>query len=101
MTPTPTGDLGARIERAIVPAAGYGTRLRPLTEAIPKEMLPLGRKPVLEYVLEELRGAGITDVLFVVSTGKEMIRKYFGDGERFGVRCTYAIQPEMKGLGDA
>jgi UTP--glucose-1-phosphate uridylyltransferase len=98
-SPAPNNSPG--VDRAIIPAAGFGTRLRPLTQAIPKEMLPLGRKPVLEYVLEELRGAGIRKALFVVSPGKEMIRSYFGDGERWGIRCDYVTQPEMKGLGDA
>src|SRR6266540_1644115 len=89
------------IDQAIVPAAGYGTRLRPLTLAVPKEMLPLGRKPVLEHILEELKSAGIRRVLFVVSPGKEMIRTYFGNGSRLALECEYVIQPEMKGLGDA
>lgn len=85
----------------MIPAAGHGTRLRPLTLAIPKEMLPLGRKPVLELVVEELRDSGITDILFIVSPGKDLIRAYFGDGARWGVRCDYVLQPEMRGLGDA
>lgn len=89
------------VRRAIVPAAGHGTRLRPLTRAIPKEMLPLGRRPVLEYVLAELRDAGILDILVVVSPGKEMIQTYLGDGSEFGVSCTYAVQRTMRGLGDA
>ncbi len=89
------------IRRAVVPAAGFGTRLRPLTNALPKEMLPVGRKPVLEHVVDELRAAGITDILFVVSPRKEMIRQYFGDGSEFGLHCDYVLQPEMKGLGDA
>lgn len=102
--PDPSGHATAGmlpVDRIIVPAAGLGTRLRPLTLAIPKEMLPLGRKPVLEYVVEEARAAGILRILFVVSAGKEMIRAYFGDGARLGVRCEYAIQPEMRGVGDA
>jgi UTP--glucose-1-phosphate uridylyltransferase len=90
-----------RPERAIVPAAGYGTRLRPLTRAIPKEMLPLGRRPVLEYVVQELKEAGIGRILFVVSPAKDMIRAYFGDGSEHGVSCEYALQPRMLGLGDA
>lgn len=89
------------ITRAIVPAAGWGTRLRPLTNAIPKEMLPLGRRPVLEYVLTELRACGIEQVLFIVSAGKEAIRKYFAHGDEFGLRCDYVEQREMRGLGDA
>jgi UTP--glucose-1-phosphate uridylyltransferase len=89
------------IDCALIPAAGFGTRLRPLTRAIPKEMLPLGRKPLLEYIVEELRAAGISRLLFVISSGKEMIRSYFGDGEKWGLRCDYTLQPEMRGLGDA
>jgi UTP--glucose-1-phosphate uridylyltransferase len=93
---------GASVRRAILPAAGLGTRLRPLTYAIPKEMLPIGRKPVLEYILEEVRAAGITRVLFVVSPEKEgIIRQYFGEGIAWGVRCEYVLQPERRGLGDA
>ncbi len=64
-------------------------------------MLPIGRKPVLQHVIEEIRACGITEALIVISPGKESIRKYFGDGERFGVHCDYAIQREMRGLGDA
>lgn len=91
----------SRPGRAIVPAAGFGTRLRPLTNALPKEMLPIGRKPVLEYVVEELCQAGISRVLFIISPGKEIIRRYFGDGSAWGLTCEYALQTEMRGLGDA
>src|ERR1051326_3097400 len=90
-----------RIRKAIVPAAGFGTRLHPLTKAIPKEMLPLGRKPVLQYVLEELKAAAIEEALLVISPGKEIIRNYFGDGAKFGIAIQYAVQNEMRGLGDA
>jgi len=96
-----TRALSQTVHRAVVPAAGFGTRLRPLTNAIPKEMLPIGRKPVLQHVVDELLGAGLTDILFVISPRKDMIRDYFGDGAKFGLNCHYVIQPEMKGLGDA
>jgi len=86
---------------AVVPAAGLGTRLRPLTDHIPKEMLPLGRAPVIEHVLVELREACIRDVRIVVSPSKGMIRSYCGDGSRWGVRCAYTTQAEMRGVGDA
>jgi UTP--glucose-1-phosphate uridylyltransferase len=86
---------------AIVPAAGWGTRLRPLTDAIPKEMLPVGRKLALERIIDELQAAGMTRVVFVLSPAKEpLIRKYFGDG-REGIAFAYALQHEMRGLGDA
>jgi UDP-N-acetylglucosamine diphosphorylase / glucose-1-phosphate thymidylyltransferase / UDP-N-acetylgalactosamine diphosphorylase / glucosamine-1-phosphate N-acetyltransferase / galactosamine-1-phosphate N-acetyltransferase len=81
---------------AIVPAAGLGTRLRPLSDAIPKEMLPVGRALALERIVAELRAAEIERIVFVVSPAKEpFLRKHFG--ESFG----YALQPEMRGLGDA
>ena len=97
------------IYRAVVPAAGLGTRLRPLTNTMPKEMLPIGRKPVLAHVAAELRGAGITEILFIVSERKPQIEEYFGDiySESDGdktfppVRCYYINQKRQHGLGDA
>jgi len=81
---------------AIVPAAGLGTRLRPLSDAIPKEMLPVGRQLALERIVEELRVAGAERIVFVVSSAKEaFLRKHFGNG--FG----YVLQSEMRGLGHA
>ncbi len=95
-----------RVTRAVVPAAGLGTRLRPLTYAFPKELLPVGRKPVLGYVMEELAGAGITDVLFIVSDAKPQIRGYFGEhfqpeANLSELNCSYIVQEEQKGLGHA
>ncbi|HSV74666.1 MAG TPA: sugar phosphate nucleotidyltransferase [Chthonomonadales bacterium] len=89
------------IEQAIIPAAGLGTRLRPLTLALPKEMLPLGRLPVLEHVLLELASSGIRRAAIVVSTQKPAIERYFGRGDLLGVRLDYIVQPEMRGLADA
>ena len=77
-TPTYPGE-GAAIHRVVIPAAGLGTRLRPLTDVIPKELLPIGRLPVLAHVAAELRGAGFTEALFIVSDRKPQIRSYFGD----------------------
>jgi UTP--glucose-1-phosphate uridylyltransferase len=92
---------GQAIRTAVVPAAGFGTRLRPLTNAVPKEMLPVGGKPALERIADELRAAGITEVVFVLSPSKLAgIQGYFGDGAD-GVTYRYALQPEMRGLGDA
>jgi UTP--glucose-1-phosphate uridylyltransferase len=88
-----------RITKAVVPAAGKGTRLLPLSKAVPKEMLPLGRKPVLEIIVDELASTGITDILFVISHEKLSIPAYFRDYP--GVRVASAIQEEQKGLADA
>jgi len=90
-----------KIEQAIIPAAGYGTRLRPLTLALPKEMLPLGRQPVLEHVLRELAAVGIHRAAIVVSPEKHSIERYFGSGVSLGIQIDYILQPEMRGLADA
>lgn len=89
-----------RITKAVIPAAGKGTRLLPLTKAIPKELVPLGRKPVLEHIVEEAVISGITDILFVISREKTAIRTHFGNSAD-GVRFSYAFQAEQKGLADA
>lgn len=88
------------ITKAIIPAAGKGTRLLPLTKAVPKELIPLGKKPVLEHIVDEVLQAGITEVLFVISEEKTAIRSHFGDASG-GARFEYTFQAEQKGLADA
>lgn len=65
------------IRKAVIPAAGIGSRLLPLTKAIPKEMLPVGDKPVIEHTVRELVNSGITDITIVVSGGKTLIEEHF------------------------
>jgi len=65
------------ITKAIVPAAGLGTRLLPATKSQPKEMLPVGRKPVVQYVVEELQAAGLNQILIVTGRRKRMIEDHF------------------------
>ena len=65
------------IKQAIIPLAGIGTRLIPLTSVLPKELLPINGKPGLEYILEECLDAGIKEFIFIISKRKEMIKKYF------------------------
>ena len=65
------------IKQAIIPLAGLGTRLLPLTSVFPKELLPLNGKPGIEYILDECIDAGIKEVVFIISKKKEMIKKYF------------------------
>ena len=67
------------IDRAIIPVAGLGTRLLPTTKAIPKEMLPAGRLPIIHHVVEELIGAGIRRILFVSNRDKSAIENHFDD----------------------
>ncbi|MCI0379341.1 MAG: UTP--glucose-1-phosphate uridylyltransferase [Gemmataceae bacterium] len=65
------------IDLAIVPVAGHGTRLLPSTKSQPKEMLPVGRKPVVQYVVEELASSGMRRILFVTGPGKTSIENHF------------------------
>ena len=83
--------------RAIIPAAGLGTRFLPVTRVVPKEMLPVGSKPALELIVDEAMSAGADEITIVISHGKELIREYFkGDAS-----IRFAYQTEQKGLGDA
>src|SRR6187431_1159835 len=65
------------VTKAVIPAAGLGTRFLPVTKSIPKEMLPLVDKPAIQYVVEEAVRAGITDVLVVTGRGKGAIEDHF------------------------
>ena len=93
---------------AVIPAAGMGTRLFPLTYAIPKEMLPLGPKPAIQLVVEELHAAGVKDFVIVVGKKKDAIAEHFmalraaeplfADPE---MRVSFVTQHRPRGLGDA
>lgn len=65
------------VRKAVIPAAGFGTRFLPFSRAVPKEMLPLVDKPVIQYVVEEAAASGIEEILIIVSDGKEAIRNHF------------------------
>ena len=65
------------IKQAIIPLAGLGTRLLPLTSVMPKELLPINGKPNLEYILEECLEAGVRQFIFIISKEKISIKKYF------------------------
>ena len=65
------------IKQAIIPLAGLGTRMLPLTSVIPKELLPINGKPNLEYILEECLDAGIKQFIFIISKKKKSIKNYF------------------------
>lgn len=65
------------IKQAIIPLAGLGTRLLPLTSVFPKELLPINGKPGIEYILDECLEAGVKEIIFIISKKKEMIRDYF------------------------
>ena len=65
------------IKQAIIPLAGQGTRLLPLTSVLPKELLPINGKPSLEYIIEECNKSGIKEIIFIISKKKQMIKEYF------------------------
>ena len=71
------GDTSATIKKAVILVAGLGTRLLPATKSQPKEMLPVGRKPGVQHVVEELACAGIKQVLFVTGRAKRSIEDHF------------------------
>lgn len=111
-----------KVRKAVIPAAGFGTRFLPISKAVPKEMLPLVDKPVIQYVVEEAVASGITDLLIVISRSKRAIEEHFhpiheleAELEAKGrtedlttlrqmqsmARIHYIWQPKMGGLGDA
>ncbi len=110
------------IPNAVVPVAGLGTRLLPATKSQPKGMLPVARKPIVQYVLEELGRSGVRNVLFVTGQGKAAIENHFDpdtglmdtlrrsgkddlllelDFEKLGLNILYTRQSVQRGLGDA
>src|SRR6202789_850879 len=111
-----------KIRKAVIPAAGFGTRFLPATKATPKEMLPLVDKPLIQYGVEEAVAAGCTDIIIVTARGKTTMEDHFdrtpeleaalrarGKAELLKVVCavsklariSYVRQPEPLGLGHA
>jgi len=108
--------------KAVIPAAGFGTRFLPFTKSVPKELIPIVDKPVIQYVVEEAAESGIDDILIIISAGKESICQHFNpqfeleqrlesSGKKQllaelrnigkGVRIQYVYQQELDGLGGA
>lgn len=111
-----------KVRKAVIPAAGYGTRFLPIAKAVPKEMLPLVDKPVIQHVVDEAVASGITDILIVISRSKRAIEEHFhpafdleselaakGRSEELEslrrlqtmARIHFIWQAKMGGLGDA
>jgi len=91
--------LSSRSVQAVILAGGLGTRLRPYTLVLPKPMLPVGEKPILQHIIEWLRESGIREI--VVSTGYlgRFIQEYFKDGTELGVEIDYATSQHPLGTG--
>tara|TARA_B100001939_G_scaffold344861_1_gene360283 strand:- start:27690 stop:28514 length:825 start_codon:yes stop_codon:yes gene_type:complete len=110
------------IKKAVIPVAGYGIRFLPITKAVPKEMLPIIDRPVIDFIVEEAIESGIEEIIFVTSKKKKAIKKYFGKAKKLKkylikkqknneliqlektykkAKITYVLQNEMKGLGHA
>jgi N-acetyl-alpha-D-muramate 1-phosphate uridylyltransferase len=76
--------------KAMILAAGRGERMRPLTDTTPKPLLPVGGKPLMQYHIEALKAAGVTDIVINLAWLGDLIRDALGDGARFGVTITYS-----------
>ncbi|MCA9375831.1 MAG: NTP transferase domain-containing protein [Candidatus Doudnabacteria bacterium] len=87
-----TQALRPTVERAVILAGGKGVQMRPFTYEMPKTMLPVGGRPILEYAVERLRKAGVRNITIVIGHLGEKIRDHFGDGSAFGVRIDYFEQ---------
>ncbi|MCR4328860.1 MAG: nucleotidyltransferase family protein [Patescibacteria group bacterium] len=85
------------IKQAVILSAGLGTRLRPLTDNIPKVMIPLAGKPLLHWHIEQFKKHGVTDFFINLHYLPDTIRDYFGDGSQFGVKIIYVYEPEIMG----
>jgi len=87
--------------KAVILTAGEGKRIRPLTNNMTKGMISIGNKPILEYILEALKGVGITDIVMVVGYKKEKILSHFDEGRNWGVKITYVEQAKQRGTANA
>lgn len=91
--------MSTAVTKAVILAAGRGTRMRELTSELPKPMIAVRGKPILQHIVEGLRTAGVQDFLLVVGYRAEVVRQFFGDGAQSGVRITYRTQKEQNGTG--
>jgi len=83
--------------KAVILAGGLGTRLRPLTYSIPKPLLPVGEKPILEIIVNRLKWFGIRQIILAVGYRRELIEVYFGDGSKFDVEIQYLREEQPLG----
>jgi dTDP-glucose pyrophosphorylase len=89
----------AKIDKAVLLAAGRGTRMREMTADLPKPMLEVRGKPVLQYIVEGLRDAGVGHFLIIVGYRADAVQNFFGDGSRYKIGIQYATQTVQDGTG--
>jgi len=89
------------VKRTVILAGGQGTKLRPYTYEVPKSLLPIKGRPILEYIIENLKKHGITDIILSVGYLGEKIKAHFGDGRQFGVKITYSQEKKPLQTGGA
>jgi bifunctional UDP-N-acetylglucosamine pyrophosphorylase/glucosamine-1-phosphate N-acetyltransferase len=87
--------------KAVILAAGVGTRLKPITSSIPKPMIPLAGRPLLEHNIIGLKEAGVNEILLIVGYKKKIIKDYFKKGDKLGVSIEYITQEEYRGTAHA
>jgi NDP-sugar pyrophosphorylase family protein len=92
-------NMTTKIDKAVVLAAGRGTRMRELTNDVPKPMIDVRGKPVLQHIVEGLRDAGVRRFVIVVGYHAEAVQNFFGDGQRHGVDIEYVTQTVQDGTG--
>ena len=87
--------------KVILMVGGLGTRLRPLTNDVPKPMLDVGNKPILHTIVENFAKYGYTDIIMCVNYKSEIIKEYFGNGDKFGVKIEYVLENQRMGTAGA
>ena len=97
----PDGETAARDNTVVIMAGGMGLRLRPLTENIPKPMIPLGGKPMVQHTIESLRAEGFVNFVLAINYLGDQIEGHFGDGSGLGVGVTYVKEEQPLGTGGA
>src|SRR5881396_1030688 len=97
----PESSAGAPRMKAVILAAGEGARMGPFTASVPKVMIPVGNRPLLEYVVQALAENGVRDLIFVVGYRRERIQSHFQDGKAFGAHITYVTQTKQLGTAHA
>ena len=87
--------------KALILVGGKGTRLKPYTNNIPKPLLPVGDKPILEIILMQLKNSGINEVVLAVGHMSQLFESFFGDGSRLGIKITYTFEDKPVGTAGA